>query len=211
MNDHLRSLFLCVSSVAKRPMEPWVFWYESHMHVQLLLRRLHIKDWCARSWSMEAILGVLGNEGIYSRGWVSSCMEVSTDMCPEWLPFSGLEIYLSVYFFRPSCMIDQICFTRDFRVSKLVNKMELFLNILHTFCSVEKLKTGVYILHKLVYTDGLNICLVPFSSCPYIWMGWVFGLSDACPYRIPCPLIPPSPHRASIAGEQGNNGLKWGG
>ena len=67
-----------------------------------------------------------------SRGWgwrggvgggeVSSYMEVGTDVRPGWPPFSGLEIYLWVYFFilkymsspqifRPRCMNDKLSFT----------------------------------------------------------------------------------------------------
>ena len=37
-------------------------------------------------------------------GGVSSYMAVGTDMCLEWPPFSGMEIYLWVYFFIPKYM-----------------------------------------------------------------------------------------------------------
>ena len=99
------------------------------------------------------------------------------------------QIYEFPQVFRQSCMNDQISFTR-IRKKKLCtisNSIQCLLNMLyiHLLCTGYILSINEFILTTKIYQ------WFPFSSCPYIRMGRVFGLSDARPYQSLCP--PPSP------------------
>ena len=129
-----------------------------------------------------------------------STSERRVKICQEWPPFSGPKIYLSVYLFilkymnhpcfpTPPCIDDQLSFNRvrkitfySFTISK---QYPIRLRKALYICSVENigyiLRVKYFILTAEIYD------WVPFSSCPWIWMGWDFGRTSV-PKSVPtCP------------------------
>ena len=126
------------------------------------------------------------------REGMSSYMEVSTDVRPEWPPFSGPKIHLTVYSFILKYMNP-----KDFHAFFYWSYLKLVYNVfLNRLLVAVLLKNGAYYMyvHLPVYAED-NMIGSPFHAAHIIYEceGSTFGRTSI---PSPCPLSPSLPPRS---------------
>ena len=168
------------------------------MHIYLICTAVHFFQ--ASLWGQGGWGGRRGR-GVYY-------VEVGTDSVrPEWTPFfrlgnisMGVRFHLQIYE-SPKCS-DRGVWMTNFLLHELAKPSKLYTvwKLVHT-CSVQFLLIMLHVAVLLKkgcimrinqFIPRATIYKVPFSRCPYQWMGCVFGLLDAMSVPKSMPTYPPA-------------------